>query len=283
MLQEICCEALAYKRKEETIFKTLTRIHYTIFEGEAQEIESVASAVEQFILALDIIDDIQDNDNEDAPWSRIDSSQSLNVALWFLSVSMQEILRTGLPNVSTAMSHLYGNFITSIEGQDLDLNNSYDTEEEYLEMCKKKSGALVVMCCLMGTALATNEYHEIVEEYSSYVGIAAQISNDINDLIHFDKKSDLRLKKKTLPILFLLQQNDEKSELLRKYFANQVDYTELIKCKEEVSQILIDSGALVYANAVKEMYKEKARTVMKSLPIHEDKVNWLTQSILENL
>ncbi|MBT2289859.1 polyprenyl synthetase family protein [Paenibacillus albidus] len=157
MLQDICCEALAYKKKEDVIFKNLTRIHYTIFEGGAQDIEPVASAVEKLILALDIINDIQDNDNEDAPWSKIESSQSLNVALWFLTASMQEILKTGFSNTGIALSCLYGNLNASIEGQYLDLHNCYNTEEEYLEICNKKSGSLVAMSCLVGTALATSE------------------------------------------------------------------------------------------------------------------------------
>ncbi|MBT2289860.1 hypothetical protein J7E73_12050 [Paenibacillus albidus] len=97
--------------------------------------------------------------------------------------------------------------------------------------------------------------NEIVAEYSSYIGIAAQISNDINDLLYFHNKSDLKSKKKTLPILFLLQQNDAKR----------------------------DSGALIYANAVKEIYKQKARIVMDSLPISRDKVDWLTQVMLGKL
>lgn len=284
-LQEYCEIALAYKKKEKTLFKELTLAHYAAFGGTSCSIDQVASAVEQFILALDIIDDIQDKDNHEAPWTKIDYSQSLNIALSFLASSMKQIATADLPNTQTALNHFMDCFQTSIAGQYLDLNNQYSTEEQYLDMCRKKSGALVALASIVGTSLAVDQHHDIVLDYASNIGVAAQIANDVEDLFRFSEKSDWRMKKKPLPIIYLLESGNPNPayQIISDYFDNKIGFDDLVYRKEEVITLMNDSGALVYAGAMKGLYKEKARQVMQKLPICRENKERLMQCLLKNL
>ena len=76
------------------------------------------------------------------------------------------------------------------------------------------------MASLVGTSLATEQYHDIVESYCIQLGIAEQIKNDINDILSVEK-SDWFLRKKSLPILYLFDNNIE-SDILYYYKGNSI-------------------------------------------------------------
>ncbi|WP_074048696.1 polyprenyl synthetase family protein [Paenibacillus ihumii] len=86
-----------------------------------------------------------------------------------------------------------------------DLLNDIHTEESYIEMVSEKSAALIAAACMVGTLLATGERSEEVRLYAEHLGIAAQIKNDIRDLLNWDHKNDFLNRKRTLPTLYLIQ------------------------------------------------------------------------------
>ncbi|WP_238188483.1 polyprenyl synthetase family protein [Paenibacillus sp. L3-i20] len=279
--QDICGESLLFKQRENTPFKEIATAHYIAFGGNSDDMHRVSTAVEQLILSLDIFDDIQDNDNEEAPWRQIDSSQAINIALWFLSSSIKQLASLEIPGALKNIQY-FSNFLsTSIEGQFLDLNNQCNTEEQYLDMCAKKSGSLVAISSLIGTSMATDQNHEIVAQYASAIGIAGQIANDSNDLFCFDSKSDWRQKKKTLPIIYLLENKEMGSELIYDYLNEKISYEHFVSRKEEVINALHDSGALIYADVVKRSYEQKAIALIQTMPISVGNQDYLIDSLLK--
>jgi competence protein ComQ len=74
---------IEYKIKESCPFADLVVLHYQMFGGESEDIYQAAASIELMILALDIFDDIQDQDNPSVPWSQIESALSTNIAIGF--------------------------------------------------------------------------------------------------------------------------------------------------------------------------------------------------------
>jgi competence protein ComQ len=82
-------------------------------------------------------------------------------------------------------------------------------------MVQEKSGSLIKLACYMGYASLDVSPQTIghIEGLADYAGLIHQIQNDIKDLNEFDNKSDLFLKKRTLPILYLLESEDTSSPI----------------------------------------------------------------------
>ena len=156
----------------------------------------------------------------------------------------------------------------SVNGQYMDVTYDIQTEAEYIEMVKKKSGSLVAMACFVGTALADAEKNTvIIEKYANDIGIAAQIDNDMDALYRWDEKNDIKAKKKSLPILYML--TSKRDNLLKQYFSNHVDYNELYVQKEKVIQQMEQEGAFYYAKVMSQIYKEKALQEIEKLDVND--------------
>lgn len=95
--------------------------------------------------------------------------------------SSMEIIKT----VSEATKYL-------AEGEIMQLINSCDpevTEEEYLDLVYRKTGALITACCRVGALLgeSTLEQRKAIEVYGKNVGIAFQLTDDMLDFISDEK------------------------------------------------------------------------------------------------
>ena len=92
------------------------------FDGEHySDITLLASGIELLILAFDIFDDIEDEDNLDKEWMKIDQSISLNAATSLYSISLQVIceLKTNSDFPRLAMKYA----LNAMQGQHNDLEN----------------------------------------------------------------------------------------------------------------------------------------------------------------
>ncbi|MED3662999.1 class 1 isoprenoid biosynthesis enzyme, partial [Ureibacillus terrenus] len=167
-----------------------------------------------------------------------------------------------------AQLYISSRLLQSVNGQHMDVTYDIQTEAEYIEMVKKKSGSLVAMACFVGTALADAEKNTvIIEKYANDIGIAAQIDNDMDALYRWDEKNDIKAKKKSLPILYML--TSKRDNLLKQYFSNHVDYNELYVQKEKVIQQMEQEGAFYYAKVMSQIYKEKALQEIEKLDVDD--------------
>jgi octaprenyl-diphosphate synthase len=103
-----------------------------------------------------------------------------------------------------------------IEGELLQLTKTGDatvTEEEHLEIIRRKTAYLFAGCAEIGGVLgdATPEQRTALREYGFHLGIAFQITDDVLDYVAEESAlgkpigGDLREGKVTLPIILLLQ------------------------------------------------------------------------------
>ncbi|MDI3311638.1 MAG: polyprenyl synthetase family protein, partial [Thermoanaerobacterium sp.] len=159
--------------------------------------------------------------------------------------------------------------LKTINGQYKDLLNICRTESEYIKMTIEKSGSLVALASLLGTVLATDKYPSFVKSYSEYIGLIGQIDNDIADIREWNSKNDLINHKYSLPIIFLLNCQDEEVQLIRDYYNKKVSKSELLKNQDIVNRKFKESGAIIYAEAIKRLYKNRAMKQIQSISFNK--------------
>lgn len=188
----------------------------------------VGLAVECLICALDLLDDVEDND-QTLTLQALGVARTLNVstALMLLAqqalASLVEVDGTFAAVEPLLQATLREAVLVAVCGQHADLlaegRAALDlTEEECIDMAEKKAGALMSMACHLGAlcAGASGEVCKTLAEVGELLGTAHQFDNDSHDLaaalyppphnpaspvppVHI--KTDLVRGKKTLPVV----------------------------------------------------------------------------------
>lgn len=95
------------------------------------------------------------------------------------------------------------------------------TEDAYLEIIRRKTGALIATSCRLGGMLsdAPSDYLDVLEEFGEALGLAFQLSDDIMDLtatqqeLQKEPGQDLKEGVYTFPVLHALARDDRSDEL----------------------------------------------------------------------
>lgn len=239
--------------------------HYEAFvDCLNDDIYKVAAAIELLILSYDIIDDLQDKDS-DYIWSKT-PELALNVALAMLVMSSKAIHNTTFEHKNMALRLLQEYALRSISGQQLDVLNDCQDEQSYLQMIDQKSGSLTAMSCVIGEALAKGEMTAEIEDYGKYIGIIQQIKNDIQGLKTWGPKNDLLNKKYSLPIIYLMSQNNSVSKYVINYYNKDIV---TFLDKNAIENELQNGGAIRYAITIKNLYKLKALNNLENVAINK--------------
>jgi geranylgeranyl pyrophosphate synthase len=207
---------------------TLLVAQYVSPDIDVRWASSVAIAIECFICALDLLDDIEDNDQTPIVQA-LGEARVLNVSTVLLALTQDSILSLSQLNASAErivqlLQILQKATIAATGGQHRDLlaeqRSAQDlTYEECIEIAAGKAGSLMSLACRLGAACAgadDNTYKQLAE-LGEMLGIAQQLDNDCHDLYDLIQdyisvsetvsttksgKTDLVRKKKTLPIVF---------------------------------------------------------------------------------
>jgi geranylgeranyl pyrophosphate synthase len=193
---------------------------------------SVAVAIECYICALDILDDIEDEDQTPIIQA-IGAARALNVSTALFAIAHTSILSLSQRNIPAEraiqlLNLLQSAIFTATAGQHWDLLSEQRpvqdiTFEECIEIAEGKAGALMSLACLLGAtcAGANDEMCQLFTEAGKLLGIAHQLDNDshdLYDLLHAftsaqkstldlqSAKSDLVRHKKTLPIVIAAEE-----------------------------------------------------------------------------
>jgi competence protein ComQ len=251
--------------KEELNFGQLTIVHHEAFSGKDLEILQLAAAIELLILSFDIFDDLEDLDNVKEPWMQIDPSIALNAATTLYTISQQAVLTLSSPFKHQILHAFFKYSIQAMEGQHDDLQNLISTEEECLNVMKRKSGSLIALASVSGMLLANADFPE-VEEYSYQIGIAAQSDNDFRDLFN-PLKNDISAQKKSLAMIYLQKGYNEHALDVLRFFASGKDFNEEFGNIVNYKQKLIDSGVAQYLNVIKQIAINRATRIIEELKI----------------
>jgi geranylgeranyl diphosphate synthase, type I len=204
---------------------------------------SVAIAIECFVCALDLLDDVEDEDQTPII-QELGTARALNISTTLLALAQQlllSLLQHGMDRalVLRLLGSMQEAMLVASSGQHRDLlaerREAGDlTREECIEIAAAKAGAIMRFACLAGALSAGASEDECAEfaEMGELLGIAHQLDNDAHDLYYLIEpadalpgthdgkrvKTDLARGKKTLPIVLAatahtpLQENREPTD-----------------------------------------------------------------------
>jgi octaprenyl-diphosphate synthase len=118
-----------------------------------------------------------------------------------------------------------------------------------------KSASQVECACLVGALLASarQELIDIFAKFGHNLGMAAQITNDIQGIT---REGDILKPKITLPVIYALAQSDrETHNQLESIFSKRY---ESVLTPTQVRELLFRIGAVHYATIKMELYKQRA-------------------------
>lgn len=193
-------------------------------------VSSVGVAIECFVCALDLLDDVEDED-QTPNVQKLGVARTLNVSTTLLMLAQHALLSLAQQNVPLErvlrlLGTLQSSALDATAGQHRDLLAEQRpvkdmTDEECIEIAAGKAGAIVRLACLIG-ALVADAGETLCTQFSEMgelLGIAHQLDNDSHDLYSLlqaktstgdavdpgmgtgSVKSDLARGKKTLPVV----------------------------------------------------------------------------------
>lgn len=151
-------------------------------------------------------------------------------------------------------------------------------ENIYFEIIQKKTASLIASCCATGAVSvgADEEKIEAFRKFGENVGIAFQIKDDIFDYQQKTNKEkpagiDIKEKKMTLPLIFLLQQLSllEKRKMIYQ-IKNKSRDTQIVA---EIIEKVKNAGGIEYATQKMEEYKNAALAFLSQFPETEFKTS----------
>jgi geranylgeranyl pyrophosphate synthase len=199
-------------------------------------VSSVAIAIECFVCALDLLDDVEDEDQTPSI-QVLGVARALNVATALMMLAQRAISslsQQAVPpgRILSLLDTLQASALNAAAGQHRDLlaeqrSAQELTLEECIEIAASKAGALMRLACRLGAlcAGADNVMCEHFSELGELLGIAHQLDNDAHDLYYLLQsetsavpptkaenitrsiKTDLVRQKKTLPVVLAARVN----------------------------------------------------------------------------
>jgi len=265
-LKEMLKTFIQEKAGENSRWSNITIYAHFMLGGNSPSIERVAALTEMMILSLDIVDDLQDQDNFAKPWMTCPPAYALNAVLSMFAVFMAELGEFGHPRMQREVGKLLAR---SIGGQHKDVSQAVVTEADYMDMVQRKSGSLIRLACFMGYSLIDGLDQETtarMDELADCIGAIAQIGNDVKDLLRYDVKNDLLQKKRTLPIIFLLEDSEAEFPPIGQFYEGLITAEQFLQVKQACMQYIRDSGCIEYANAITILITDQAEQLFQSLP-----------------
>jgi competence protein ComQ len=250
----------------------MSYLAYVSAGGEKSEkVIPVAAAMEMLMAAYDVIDDIQD-DEEPLPGDRHAFGELFEVVSILLLAAHSQIVRSeafgATPSRILACLKLFDDMgIQSWKGQILDMrleSRSDVTVEESLEASRLKSASLIKLSAQLGIAIANDDPNliDLYGQYGWHVGIVTQLMNDAEGLWpRGPNKSDLRLRKKTLPIVYALSLKDESNSFANKIREHFHSSNLASTSEEDLKLALWHCGAFHYTWMVAAREKVKAERI----------------------
>jgi geranylgeranyl diphosphate synthase type I len=252
--------------------------------GDARQAMPAAVAVELAHNFSLVHDDIQDNSavrrGRPAVWAVWGMAQAITAGDGMFVVARRAL--EGLQQAEVAPSRCLAAYrafdracLALCEGQFLDIDfepRSSITQEQYLSMIEGKTAALLAASAELGALVVTDEVDRIRSHarWARRVGMAFQIQDDIlgiwgdEALTGKSSATDVRDKKKTLPVVFALNQSAEPA-VARRLAAILSGPPPLPgEMVEEVMSLLDDVDARGYAVEMASKYYRAAQAELEA-------------------
>lgn len=238
-----------------------------------QKVSKVAVSLELVHMASLVHDDVIDDSDMRRGLETVKAKWDNRIAMYtgdyIFSRALISIAEIEIPAVhqllAKTMLEICEGEIIQIEHQ----RESNQTVRDYLRRIKRKTALLLSSSCELG-ALVSDADTSVVRKMSRFgyfAGMSFQITDDILDITSTDKKlgkpagSDLLNGHLTLPI-FYIKDHPEFQPYMRQAF----DGTLTEQARNEMLSYIRQSGAIAKAEAVSDLYLQKALDEISSLP-----------------
>jgi geranylgeranyl diphosphate synthase type I len=243
-----------------------------------------AVAVEIAMAAADLLDEIADEDPSPVV-EQYGQGQALNTANLMLVMAQQILLRHareeegGGDRALAALAALQEMLVRAAVGQHLDM--LYDrmaarevTPEMSVRMTELKAGALISGACRIGAIMsgAEEEVVDLLTRFGRELGGIAQLQNDIQDVLPRDaaheaanlpeRKTDVRLRKRTVPIVFTLRDDSPEPNALQRAFSQPA--SEPVD-EEVLRHAIVDAGGVQFARLLIDVHRENIGQIVQEL------------------
>jgi geranylgeranyl diphosphate synthase type I len=270
----------------------------TKFWGGKPELAVPTASAVEFLHNFSLIhDDIEDGDEVRrfrlTVWKIWGIPQAIN-----LGSSMQALvnlsalrLRENFPEkiVNRVLEEFTWAILRMTEGQYLDLKMQEEAEatmSDYLDMIRKKTGALFERSCRISAILAGKDEGTIERagKFGIFFGLAFQIKDDYLGIWGEPEKigkpaEDIHKGKKSFPIVFALNKSTRKGELERILSKEEKREEEI----ERALEILAEVGAESYTREICESYVDDAIFHLSQLKgrssLKREIENWVRESL----
>jgi len=274
-LQKLLLECIADKAAEPTLWSGMTLLVHRMLGGNHPHMDRLCALTELAILALDIMDDLQDQDNLQKVWMQRPQPYVLNAMVGLLMAVSAELsaLRERDRHLRFPDAGEFGRLVAvAINGQQTDLALTVQTEHEYVEMVHKKSCMLIRIAFYFGLGAvpegaADEQTTQSLYQIADHIGLMAQIRNDTTDVTRCDTKNDLLGKKRTLPILFMLSDPELELPILADYYADKVSREQFAEHLEACLEYVQRSGCIPYCEFIQQLQYKRALEILKQLPL----------------
>lgn len=245
-----------------------------------------AVAVEIAMSAADLLDELADDDPSPIV-ARYGPGQALNTGNLMLVMSQRVLLEAALSSGNdrylAALAALQEMLVEAAVGQHLDM--LYDgmppgevTLEMSADVTAKKAGTLIAGAWRVGAVLSGAEAPilDLLTRLGREIGGYAQLSNDIEDVLPIDisiedvapglensqpeRKTDLRLRKRTMPIVFTLRDEGDVPNPVQRAF-NDPTYAESVD-ENTLRRAVVQAGGVRFAELLMEVH---ARNIVQLL------------------
>jgi octaprenyl-diphosphate synthase len=239
---------------------------------------TAASMIELLHTATLVHDDVVDDSNMRRGFFSINALWKNKIAVlvgdWLLSrglfISLEQDDFGLLKIISTAVKEMSEGELLQIEKA----RNLNIREDIYFEIIRKKTATLIASCCSCG-AFSSGADPETVEKmrlFGEYAGIAFQIKDDLLDYDsgnHTGKPhgADIRDRKMTLPLIFLLNQSTftEKRWIVNTVKNHGTDHGRI----KELIEKVVKCGGIDYSHNKMTDYRQKALDLLVTFPKSE--------------
>ncbi len=264
--------------------------------GEPTQALPAASALELVHSFSLVHDDIEDGSRmrrgRPAVWDVWGQAQAINVGDALFALAHLSVLGLASGGVSidrtlSAAQALDRACLALCEGQFLDMSFERRTDvdlPQYLRMIRLKTAALLAASAQIGAIVAVEDRAVIAQMHSfgEHLGLAFQIQDDLlgiwgeEDITGKSALTDLRDKKKTLPVIHAMVRDEHPADARRlSSLFGQAGPLGEQECSEALA-ILERAGSKAYAEAMAAHYLQLALDCLSQIALREPDVQVLS-------
>lgn len=276
-----------FKSGGKKLRPSLTVLSCDAVGGDLKQSFKTAAAIELIHTFSLIHDDIMDQDDirrgNPAVHTIWGEPMAILAGDTLFSKAFETVLQTSVDNdsykkLSDTLAVVADACIKICEGQASDMNfeGNFDvTEEQYMDMIYKKTGALIAAATKCGAIMggANDEVINVMEEYGKLIGLAFQIQDDYLDVISDEESlgkpvgSDIVEGKMTLMVVKTLAEasDDDRERLISILKENNPGHV------DEAIDLFNKYGSIQYAHDVAQRNINQAKELLEILDDSEAK------------